>query len=315
MRRLPKAPGPLTHRIAVGLLATALLLGLAPKPSAPHPLERTPSSVVQVVLDYREAPLAERIDAISAIWLGQPYQLGPLGEGLGAEIDSDPITRYDVFDCLTYVEEVMALAMSPDPKRAHELRMGMRYSQTPATYENRRHFMLAEWVPGTQQDGWMRDITSEFPDAEPRSKTVTLQTWAGWKTRKAFPLSDTRLPVGTMDFHILPLSVSSETLQAIPDGAVIFTVRALWDHLPIAISHVGIKVPGDRPTMRHASRMGQRVVRDDDLNWYLRHLATYKKWPAEGLIVLMPVEFGPTPGHLASLNAAQAAQGLGEQRQ
>jgi hypothetical protein len=295
------------------LLATALLLGLSPQTEDAHPLERTPPSVVQVAQDHRSAPLAERIDAISALWLGKPYKLGPLGEGLGAQTDSDPITRYDVFDCLTYVEEVMALAMSPDPKRAHELRMAMRYTQDPATYENRRHFMLAEWVPGTQQDGWMRDITAELPGAEPRSKTVTSQTWAGWKKRKAFPLSDARLPVGTMDFHVLPLTVTSETLEAIPDGAVIFTVRALWDHLPIAISHVGIKVPGDKPTMRHASRMGQRVVRDDDLNWYVKHLGTYKNWPSEGLIVLMPVEFGPTPGHLASMRADQAAKASGEQ--
>lgn len=302
------------RRVAAGLLAAALLLGLAPQAQAPHPLERTPESVVQVALDTRSEPLAQRIDAISALWLGKPYQLGPLGEGLGGEIDSDPITRYDVFDCLTYVEEVMALAMAPDPRRAHELRMAMRYTQAPANYENRRHFMLAEWIPGTEQDGWMRDITAELPGAEPRSKTVTSQTWAGWKKRKGFPLSDARLPVGTMDFHILPLSVSSETLAAIPDGAVIFTVRALWDHLPIAISHVGIKVPGDKPTMRHASRMGQRVVRDDDLGWYVKHLGTYKNWPSEGLLVMMPVEYGPTPGHLASLQAAEesAASEVGQ---
>ncbi len=298
------------RRIAAGLVAAVLLLGLAPQGAAPHPLERTPASVVQVAIDHRNEPLAQRIDAISALWLGKPYQLGPLGEGLGAETDSDPITRYDVFDCLTYVEEVMALAMAPDPSRAHELRMAMRYTQAPANYENRRHFMLAEWVPGTEQDGWMRDITADLPGAEPRSKSVTSQTWAGWKKRKGFPLSDARLPVGTMDFHVLPLTVTSETLEAIPDGAVIFTVRALRDYLPIAISHVGIKVPGDKPTMRHASRMGQRVVRDDDLNWYVKHLGTYKNWPGEGLIVMVPVEYGPTPGHLASIQANQAEPAL-----
>lgn len=287
-------------RWAGGLLAAGLLLGLSPAQAPSHPLERTPEAVVQVAKEHRAAPLAQRIDAISALWLGQPYKLGPLGEGLGAEIDADPVTRYDVFDCLTYVEEVMALAMAPDPDRAHELRMAMRYTQAPYTYENRRHFMLAEWVPGTQTDGWMVDITAQLPGAEPRSKTVTSQTWAGWKKRKAFPLSDERLPVGTMDFHVLPLDVPPETLAAIPDGAVLFTVRALWDHLPIAISHVGIKVPGEKPTMRHASRMGERIVRDDDLGWYMRHLGTYKNWPAEGLIVLMPVAYGPTPGNLPS---------------
>ena len=74
------------RRIAAGLVAAVLLLGLAPQGAAPHPLERTPASVVQVAIDHRNEPLAQRIDAISALWLGKPYQLGPLGEGLGAEI-------------------------------------------------------------------------------------------------------------------------------------------------------------------------------------------------------------------------------------
>lgn len=294
-------------------LAATLLLALTPSRPVPSAMERTPASVIETARSVQGAPLAERIDAISAQWLGFPYQLGPLGEGLGAQVDSDPITRYDVFDCLTYIEEVLALAMSPDPARAHALRMDMRYrSPGDYSYENRRHFMMAEWIPGTIEDGWMVDITPTLPGAQPRSKTVTAQTWTGWRKRRAFPLTDERLPVGTYDFHVLPLDTPVETLAAIPDGAVLFTVRALWDHIPIAISHVGIKVPSSKPdgapTMRHASRMGDKVVRDDDLGWYMRHLGTYKNWPAEGLVVLMPQEFGPTPGHLASLRSGKEAE-------
>ncbi|MCB9741246.1 MAG: DUF1460 domain-containing protein [Alphaproteobacteria bacterium] len=44
--------------------------------------------------------------AISEPWLGLPYQLGPLGEAGG--VDPDPVMRFDVFDCLTFIEEVLA---------------------------------------------------------------------------------------------------------------------------------------------------------------------------------------------------------------
>ncbi|MCB9741247.1 MAG: hypothetical protein H6740_01330 [Alphaproteobacteria bacterium] len=70
---------------------------------------------------------------------------------------------------------------------------------------------------------------------------------------------------------------------------MVFTLRQPWDHLPIAITHVGITIPARAPTMRRASRrMGKRVVRDDKLAWYMKHLGTYSNWPAAGLIVLAP---------------------------
>ncbi len=219
------------------------------------------------------------------------------------------MTRYDSFDCLTFVEEAVALAISPQPARAHEVRMALRYRDgEPWTYENRRHFMLSEWIPGTVAEGWMADITQTLTGAEPRQKIVTPETWAGWSRRGLFSeLSDERLPIGELNFHVLPIEVAEDHLEEIPAGAAVFTVRALWDHLPIAISHVGLTISGGR--MRHASAMGDKVVRDDDLGWYVRHVQTYDNWPTEGLIVLVPQEFGPTPGHLASSTPAASSAG------
>ncbi|MCB9761881.1 MAG: DUF1460 domain-containing protein [Alphaproteobacteria bacterium] len=233
--------------------------------------------------------------AISEPWLGRPYQLGPLGEAGG--LDPDPVTRFDVFDCLTFVEEVLALALAPDPVSAQYVRMGLRYrGGSPWTYENRRHFMLAEWIPGTIAEGWMEDLTPTLPGAVQTTKDIRLETWTGWRQRPTFPLPDARLPVGELSYWYIPLDAAAEAIPQIPPGSVVFTLRKPWAHLPIAITHVGITVPAERPTMRHASRMGRRVVRDDDLAWYADHLRTYANWPAEGLIVLRPLEFGPGVG-------------------
>lgn len=271
----------------------------------PHPLERTPDALVARVRALRHLPLAERIDGISEPWLGRAYRLGPLGEVSG--IDTDPVTRYDAFDCLTFLEEVYALALAPDPSAAHQVRMALRYRDDSAwDYDNRRHFMLSEWIPGVVQDGWFDDITASLPGAQAHTKTVTELTWKGWRRRSLFPLDDDRLPKGDLHFHVLPLAAAADALDQIPDGSLVFTVRALYDAVPIAITHVGFTVPGDQPTMRHASRMGRKVVRDDDLAWYVRHLGTYNKWPSEGLIVLTPQEYGPTPANLARLRLEQA---------
>ena len=258
-----------------------------------NPLGRTPAEVVERARAHALDPLPDRMKAISQPWVGEAgYLLGALGEASG--IDPQPVTRYDVFDCLTFVEEVMALAMAADPARAHEVRMALRYRDgAPWTYENRRHFMLAEWIPGTVAEGWTEDITASIPGAEPRTKTVTDTTWSGWSQRKGFPLTDERLPTGTLDFHVLPLDVAEQDMDAIPDGALVFTVRQLRPQVPIAVTHVGIKVPADRPTLRHASRLGKKGVKDSSLAWYIEHQRTYDYWPVDGFIVLMPLEQGP----------------------
>ncbi len=251
--------------------------------------------MIAIAAEAATLPLPERLAAITEPWLGTPHQDGPLGEAGG--IDGDPVTRYDRFDCLTFIEEALALALAQDGVDVARVRRSLRYrGGGPASYENRRHFMLAEWIPGTVADGWLRDITPDLPGAVEATKTVTLETWRGWSRRSLFELPESRLPVGELRFHLLPLDALLEdpsVQAAIPPGAVVFTVRKLWPHLPIAISHVGLTVPAEVPTMRHATKIGTPKVKDHPLAWYLDNLQTYTNWPAEGLIVLEPVDYGP----------------------
>lgn len=282
-------------RVAALALLLAAPLGLAaPSPSVDR-AGRTGLAELELARSVRHMPLPERLGAITASWLGRPYQDGPLGEAGGP--DPDPVTRVDVFDCLTFVEEALALALGHDDVDVARVRQGLRYRDGgPATYENRRHFMLAEWIPGTVADGWMRDVTPELPGAVPLRHTVTPATWAGWSKRHLFPLPDRRLPVGTLDFHHLPLQAFRDDpglIDAIPDGAVVFTLRVVAPHIPIAITHVGLTVPADVPTVRHATKIGRAEVKDHTLAWYVANLASYKNWPAAGLIILVPIEYGP----------------------
>ena len=88
-----------------------------------------------------KANLAQRIDAISAQFLGKPYLLGALGEGEQGYYDSSPLYRTDAFDCETYVDTVLALIISAGytpPVKVGEVICRVIPANTPA--------VLARWM-------------------------------------------------------------------------------------------------------------------------------------------------------------------------
>jgi hypothetical protein len=290
------------------LLALALPLLIATAPAVDEPLPPAlggrpapqrgvapvgvlPPELAAIAREVATRPLPERVDAISKALLGRPYLLDPLGEG--APPDPDPIARYDAFDCLTFTEEVLALALAGDPIDAGEVRRALRYGAADPSYAARRHFMELQWIPGNVADGWLRDTTAEYGPTFVIDREVTAETWARWKGRAAFRMPDEALPVGPMRLNVLTLDHARAAVDRFRPGSLLLTVRAERPNSPVQVSHIGIIVPGERPTVRHATPMGKGGVKDHGLAWYLDHMRTYAVWPAVGVAILEPIEQGP----------------------
>ena len=275
----------------MSLLALGLVAGLAW--ANPADDAAIPTELMDIARESSDLPLGDRMRAISQPLKGLPYQVDPIGEGAGP--DPDPVTRYDVFDCLTFVEEVLALGLPVDPAFASELRQSLRYGpEAEVSYENRNHFMLHQWIPNNIANGLLVDITTELGSTVRMSKTVETRTWTRWKSRSRFMLTDEQLPVGLFELDILPLDQALLSLSSLPPGALIITVRENRSYVPIVVTHIGFVVASDdpeRPLMRHATKMGSEPrVRDDFLQWYFEHLQNYKYWKVAGVVVLMPQE-------------------------
>ncbi len=251
-----------------------------------------PHEVVAAIRAAADRPVGERLDAATRLFLGRPYVVDPVGEGEGA--DADVPARYDVFDCMSFVEEALGMVLAGDPVGAPAVRDALRYGGV-ADYAHRNHFMEAQWIPRAIATGMLEDVTDRLGSARTLTKAVTPAVWQGWRSRRRFFLADPELPVGTWSLRYLDLGQAAEAAPRIPPGALVVTLRVERAWSPIVTTHVSLVVPGrTEPMMRHATKMGKRLVRDDKLSWYMTHLRDYVNWPALGVAVLMPREQGPT---------------------
>jgi len=297
------------------LVAPLLLLPLwtaaEPAPGPTFDVGVVPDEITDIAREVRDLPLGERMDRISQPMVGKPYLVDAVGEGFG--VDADPPARYDVYDCLTFVEEVLALSMPGDPRSAPQVRNQLRYHDGTPSYENRHHFMLQQWIPAQLESGWLKDITAEFGETHLIEKEITAQTWASWRKRKNFQLPDELLPTGRYTLQVLSLDAAVEIVDELPVGAIILTVREDKPYVPILVSHVGFVVASkDVPRMRHATKLGNDRVRDERLAWYLDHIRWYDWWQVEGITVLMPQELGPRRSALPARQQQPAAAVISE---
>jgi hypothetical protein len=229
--------------------------------------------------------LRARILEVSERFVGTPYLESPLGEGEGE--DPDPLIRFDAVDCLTFVEQVLALAMADNPAEVLPLLLRLRYAQAPS-YQGRNHLMEAQWIPHNQHKGFIRDVTAEWGGGRtvPWEKELTVRTWRSPSSRA---LGLTEPIIGRYGYQLVPLGALREVAQKVPAGTILVVVREDRPTRVSRITHLGFVVRrGQQTYLRHAARSVFRRVIDEDLDAFLRRNARYDKWPVAGAMLLAP---------------------------
>ncbi|NMO22349.1 DUF1460 domain-containing protein [Pyxidicoccus fallax] len=235
-----------------------------------------------LVAEDADAPVAERLLRMSERFINTPYVLSPLGEGQG--VDPDPTFRLDAVDCLTFVEQSMALGLARGEPDVAPLLETLRYASTPS-YEDRNHLMEAQWLPNNIRKGFLVDVTRRYAgeDAVAVTKTLTPLTWQS-RSSLALGLPKERRPVGTYPLNMLPLEKVMAHARSIPSGTILVVLR---EDLPLKatrVTHLGFVVQRKKRTfLRHASRGGYNRVVDEDLETFLARNARYEKWKVTGV--------------------------------
>lgn len=269
-------------------------------------LDQTVANYYKSATKLSRLPLAQRIDYFSQRLLGKPYLLGALGEGVAGQFDQNPLYRFDAFDCLTYVNTVLALSLSMSVNEFKSNMLRLNYHCAEPRYVNRHHFVSADWNRENAAQGLIRDITNAIVDAQGRSLAVSAETCIdrpNWFLHRCF--SDIKLikPVKKSEAKALldALHALSSSLQSavavieyvpiaaffdaaghpiaamfdqIPDAAIVEIIRPSWDlkdkigtHLHV--SHIGFAIRVEGVLMyRQASSIEKRVV-DIPLETYL----------------------------------------------
>lgn len=208
-------------------------------------------------LQAREATFGARLAAVARDTLDTPYANGPLGEGPDAPYDKDPLIDLKRVDCVTFIEQSIALAASTSYAEAFERLRTIRYKDGVVAFENRNHFMEADWVANNH---FCRDVSKKL-------KTATVDATRTLGRKKLFELNKApelaaRVHDEALTLSYVPCAEARKAAKRIPSPALIlFIGKKDW----LFVLHCGLFVrdAGGKPMLYQASSTAGKVVVGD----------------------------------------------------
>jgi hypothetical protein len=190
-----------------------------------------------------------RIEILSRSFLGKPYKTNPL---IGSSDTPEVFTvSLDEFDCVTYIETVLALSRAANTDEFLEWLRRIRYENGRVQWDRRNHYMT-EWIRSNIRAGALRRLSL--------SSLATVV-----KDKKLDGVPGLR-PVHAR-FSCVPRTVMKKLVREMETGDLIFfaSTRKRLD-----VFHCGIIIrDGARVLVRHASRSRGGVV-EQELDEFLK---------------------------------------------
>lgn len=189
-----------------------------------------------------ERKVPARIDRVSSIFLGRPYTDHPLDTtSLDNHARETLTVSFEGFDCVTYIETVLALALSETADGFLTNLREIRYEDGLVAWEKRNHYMV-DWAKNNVERGVLIDLNA----AGPLEKRRTLSVVEGLPERavviRCFPKR-----------HVIGLPF-------LATGDLIMFVSTKKN---LDVFHTGLIVrTGSESVLRHATRQQGEVVEE-----------------------------------------------------
>ena len=193
-------------------------------------------------------------------YLGAKYINSPLGEEKAP--DTDPLIRFDAFDCVTFVETSIA---NGDINKLNNI----RYKDGNIDFVNRNHFISTDWLNNN------KDIVENVSDVYGKTKTRTViidkQKWLKKRHNITSNIKPQKADIKYIPYEDLHEINANEPL------IVLFIYRnpKIYDIIgtDLAVIHMGFLLPNGK--LRHASKKQGYVV-DTDFNDYIKNIKQNK---------------------------------------
>jgi cell wall-associated NlpC family hydrolase len=186
--------------------------------------------------------IGDRIDALSRSFIGYPYKWIPL---VGS-VDTPEVfvASLDGFDCVTFIETVVALARASNADDFATRLRRIRYEKGRVEWNRRNHY-VTDWIRNNIRERALRPLSTHVPTI---AKERILNVVEGLPPRRAH-------------IRCVPKPLASRLESRLQTGDVIFFVSTKKN---LDTFHGGIVVRNsDSLLMRHASRSAKRVMEQE----------------------------------------------------
>lgn len=204
----------------------------------PFGLDR--AAAQRVLINFgADTDFGERISRISRFFLGRPYVEGSLGGG--PDLPEELRLSLEAFDCVTYIETVLALAVARTTDEFIDRIRRFRYQGGTVDWVHRNHYMV-DWARNNEERGFVANLTEGPASVE---KICTLDLIAG-------------LPATAATFRYFPKQRSVEVAELVETGDLIFFVSTKER---LDVFHTGLLVKHEgNLLLRHATRTANAVI-------------------------------------------------------
>lgn len=236
----------------------------------------------KLLKNISQKTFVEKLEVISESAKGTPYFLGPLGEGSESNYDKNPLMDLSRVDCVTFIEQVLALSLSYDYDTAFKNLQKIRYKDADIKIEKRNHYFMADWAINNQ---WLFiDVSKEVGNnlTKPLTRTISHEKFFGGSVYKGIKAQEKDR---TLTINYIP----KDKLFLIENKLQSGDIAAFVIDLPnIFVSHTGfiIKDKNGKVFFRNATSIGPKQVTDLPYDQLVEYLKKSKK--NMGLVFLRP---------------------------
>ncbi|MDB5105198.1 MAG: dacB [Fibrobacteres bacterium] len=206
------------------------------------------------LLGRPDAPAAylDRLKYFSGALEERPYFLGPTGEGRFGRIEATPLVDLDRFDCVTYIESSMALALSRKTRDVMPRILALRYRSDTLDYPTRNHYFVEDWLKNNAS--LVRVV--RFPGDSLMKKPIDKIKFFSSKQLPA-PAAN---PVAEIAF--MPYAKAVEMMSNWTFGEKFLGVAFVTDIAGLDVTHTGFLVADGKnpPLLRNASQLLHKVA-------------------------------------------------------